>query len=149
MNHQSSPYAGTGPLDDLPGLLGHGGHPGERDGRHRDREQQGVARVVREVADQRAPSRRRCAGTPRRDVAALAVGARAGVQRGVRSRASTSTGAQSSWPSSASAAWPRAKVGSRATALATRHGPHWPEEPEQVRGGDAAVVGGDRLSLHR
>ena len=62
--------------------------------------------------------------------------------RASRTRASVSTGAQSSWPSSASAACPSANVGSRATEAATAcSAPS--SSAEQVA--HPAVVGGDRL----
>ena len=44
---------GAGPLDDVPGLLGYRGDPGESDRGYGDREQQCVARVRLEVVDQR------------------------------------------------------------------------------------------------
>ena len=76
------------PLDDRPGLLRHLGDPGERDRRHRGREQQRVQGVRREVGDQRSrvagdvAARRRARGCAR----ARCRAPRAGTRRGAEPR---------------------------------------------------------------
>ena len=82
VNHQSSPYAGIGPLDDRPRLLGHLGDAGERDRRHRGGEQQRVAAGRPRGARPAAGSRRARGGRPRARGCARAR-CRGRVQRGV------------------------------------------------------------------
>ena len=108
-----------GPLDDLPGLRGHGGGAGERDRRHRDAEQQGVRRASARGGAAAARSRRARAGRRRARGcarAACCAGRAGGPRRAVARRRPAR---RTRDPSRASAAWPRAKVGSSATARDT------------------------------